>query len=69
MRISKLEAQLALLEIESGALTREIKSPLTPFESKDQARERLRRAQDEWHQVKDELERVRFAYPDIQMTV
>jgi hypothetical protein len=66
MRISNLEAQLALREIERDALTREIKSPWMSFENKDHARERLSRAQDEWHRAKDELEKLSLAYPEIR---
>ena len=53
MHISKLEARLALREIESETLAREIKSSLTSFESKEISRRRLRRVEDESHQIRD----------------
>jgi len=66
MRITNLEARLALRKIDNNALTREINSPLTSFENRDQALKRLRRTMDEWHQANDDLERLRFVYPDIK---
>jgi hypothetical protein len=43
MKISKLEARLALREIEIAALNREINSPLTSLERRYKARESLDR--------------------------
>ena len=66
MHISKLEAQLALREIECLGLNREIEYRLTPFKDREKAQERLDKAKDKYDQLKHELEQLRLVYPDIR---
>ena len=65
MRITKLEARLALCEIESAALTREINSPLTSFERRKEARKSLDAARSEQANLFAELNEMRSSYPGI----
>ena len=59
MRISKLEAQLALGEIECADLTRKIRSPLTSSAIRDEAIQRHEDRLDECKAISEELKTVR----------
>lgn len=63
MRISNLEARVALREIEIASLDRNINSPLTSARRKSVAGERKNAALVELSEIKDELEQVRRAHP------
>lgn len=66
MKVTNLEARLALLEIKSDALTREIKSRLTSVERRNEVRESLDAAWGERVNLITELERIRRSHPDIR---
>jgi len=61
MRVSKLEAKLALREIDNAALTREIRSPLISYERRTEAFQRREALQGEWSEIMEELKGLRFA--------
>jgi hypothetical protein len=61
LRVSKLEAQVALLGIERDDLSREIANPRTPAVRREVAIELRDRASLEWEQRVDELTAVRLA--------
>ncbi len=63
MRITNLEARMELQEIEIAALNREIGSPLTTLDRKNEARERLDAAWNERADVYTELTEVRRSHP------
>ena len=65
MRISKLEAKLALVEIKSAGLMREIKSRLTPWGRRNEARESLDAARSEQANLFTELDQIRRSHPGI----
>jgi hypothetical protein len=65
MKISKLEAQLSLREIEIAALNREIDSPLTSLERRYEARKSLDAARGDGAKLITELDEIRRSYPNI----
>lgn len=65
MRISNLEARLALHEIDVAALNRELKSPLTPTSRQQEAFKRRDFALTEAAQIKGELDEMRRLFPDL----
>ena len=65
MLVSKLEALLALREIEAAALTKEIASPLTPEMRREQANESRETALAQGRSIRTELESLRRSYPDV----
>jgi hypothetical protein len=65
MRISKLEARLALREIEGAALKREINSPLTSLARRNKASESLDAARSEGANLITELDEIRRSHPNI----
>lgn len=60
MRVTKLEARLALREIECAALTREINSPLTSTTRKTEAAESRESMQAEGAEIMQELTELRL---------
>ena len=67
MRISNLEARLAMREIEMAALSREIASPLTSSKRREEAAERRDAEHEDWWQIKTELDELRRAYPRLAL--
>jgi hypothetical protein len=65
MLVSKLEARLALCEIEAAALTKEIASPLTSERRREQANESRETALAQGRAIWTELESLRSSYPDV----
>lgn len=65
MRVSKLEARLALLEIEAAVLSREIASPLTPERRRQEAKESRDTALAQGRTIMTELESLRKSYPGL----
>lgn len=65
MHVSKLEARLALREIEAAALTKEIASPLTSEMRREQANESRDTALAQGRSIRTELESLRRSYPDV----
>jgi hypothetical protein len=63
LRISKLEAKLALCEIEAAALDREIASPLTFANRKLEADKRRDGLRSEASVIRSELDEMRRSYP------
>ena len=66
MKIAHLEAQLALREIWSAALKREINFPLTALERRYEARESLDAARTEGANLITELDEIRRTYPSVR---
>jgi hypothetical protein len=66
MKIAHLEAQLALCEIWSAALKREINSPLTSLERRYEACESLDAARTEGADLITELDEIRRTYPNVR---
>ena len=64
LRISKLEAQLDLAEIEAADCTREIASPLTPAQRRDGAIARRENAEAKACELRVELDALRRSYPN-----
>jgi hypothetical protein len=65
LRISKLEAKLALTQIEAAALAREIRSPLTSAPRRAQATERHEGALAESSRLQDDLNAMRRQFPNL----
>jgi hypothetical protein len=65
MKFSRLEAQLALREIEIAALNRELSSPPTSIERRRKAWESLDVARAEGAHLITELDEIRRSYPNI----
>ena len=65
MKFTNLEARLALREIDSTDLLREIKSPLTNVKRMNEARERLDAARSERGKLITELDTLRRTHPNI----
>jgi hypothetical protein len=65
MKFAMLEAQLSLREIESDALRREINSPLTSLERRNEAWECFDAAQSERANLITELDELRRTYPNV----
>ena len=65
MRISNLEARLALQEIEAEALKREINSPLTSAQKREDATRRRDFALTEASAITVELDEMRRLYPNL----
>jgi hypothetical protein len=63
LRISKLEAMLALRQIEASALTREIRSSLTPSSRKEQATDLRDAAHAESAALQADLNALRKQFP------
>ena len=63
MRISNLEARLAMREIEIAALNREIGRPLTSSIRRAEATEQRDAEQADWWRIKAELDELRRLYP------
>lgn len=63
MRISNLEARLAMREIEIAGLSREISSPLTASKRRAQADECRDAEQADLWRIKAELDELRISYP------
>jgi hypothetical protein len=63
LRISNLEARLALREIEAAALTREITSPLTSANRKGEAIQSRDAALTEASVIKADLDEMRRSFP------
>lgn len=59
MRISNLEARLALREIECAGLIREINSPLTSSNRRIEAMEKWETLQDQVSEIKEEVKELR----------
>ena len=65
MRVSKLEARLALVEIETAALSREIASPLTSERRRAEAKECRDTALARGSTIRTELENLCKSYPGL----
>jgi hypothetical protein len=65
MLVSKLEARLALREIEAAALSREIASPLTSERRREDARECRETALAQGSTIRTELESLRKSHPGL----
>ena len=65
MRVSNLEAKLALFEIDAAALSREINSPLTSAKRRDEASRHRDFVLNEGAQVKGQLDEMRRMFPDL----
>jgi hypothetical protein len=65
LRISNLEARLALREIEAAALAREITSPLTFASRRAEATRRQDAALSEASVIKAELDEIRRLFPGL----
>lgn len=63
MRLSNLEARLAMREIEIAALGREIESPLTSSKRRAEATDRQDVERADWLRTKEELDELRRSYP------
>jgi hypothetical protein len=63
--ISKLEAKLAMLQIEAAALSREIGSPLTSARRREQATDLRDTALTESSALQSELNALRKQFPDL----
>lgn len=59
MHVTKLESRLALLEIETAALAREISSPLTSSTRRAVAADTRETLQAEWSEIMEELQKLR----------
>jgi hypothetical protein len=65
MNITRLEGRLALREIESAALTREVNSPVTSSERRIEIRDCLDASRSEQANLFTELDEIRRTYPSI----
>ena len=65
--VSKLEARLALREIEAAALTKELASRLTSERRREQANESRQTALAQRRTIRTELESLRSSYPDVAL--
>lgn len=63
MRISNLEARLAMREIEIADLSREIASSLTSSNRREEGIKRRDAEQADWRQIRAELDEMRRSYP------
>lgn len=66
MKITNLEARLALIEIKSASMLREIKSPLISLKRTNQIRQSLDTARGEEANLLAELDRIRQSHPNIR---
>jgi multidrug resistance efflux pump len=63
--ISKLQAKVALRQIEAASLTHEIGSPLTAANRREEALERRETLLDEASGLQSELDNLRTLFPDL----